>query len=198
MPRIGPPAPAGEPLVELGDEGRPIPGWRINPRWLRYMNGLRDRGDAAPFRYEAVAVTGQTAAIGVTAIPTETLTAGLYRVTALTRVTTVDGTSSSVQVTITWTRSGTTVTEDMPANTSDVTSSGVSGTVLVTFGSLLVFEVVRRTKYARAAFGIKGELRDARKTEDERIRLVPSVLYHQITTGVVISLMSSIVMLEYL
>lgn len=135
MPRVGPPAPAGEPLIDVGAQGEPVPGWRINLRWLRYLNGLRDRSDAAPFRYTAVALTGQTAAIGVTAIPTESLSAGIYRVTAATRVTTVDGTSSSVAVTITWTRSGVTVTEVLGANTSDVTSTGVSGRVLAQIDS---------------------------------------------------------------
>jgi hypothetical protein len=131
MPQQGPPPPSGEPIIELDEQGEPAPGWRVNPRWQRFWTGQRDRIDATPFRYTSVSLTGQTAAISATSIPTESLSSGLYRVSVTTRVTTADGSSSSVTPTIGWTRTSTSVTQVMTANTLDALTGVKSDTVLI-------------------------------------------------------------------
>lgn len=72
--------------------------------FLTFIRGLVTAVDAAPAGFEPVQLTGQSASIGTTAIPTDgDLSAGLYRVTVYQRITTADSVSSSVQTTISWT-----------------------------------------------------------------------------------------------
>ena len=125
MPLRGPPAPTQEPIAQLSGAEKGL----IHPRWQRHIQGLRDAIDAAPFRYASVTLTGQTAAIATTAIPTADQPAGLYRAAAITRITTADGVSSSVAVTILWTRGGVAQSVTLTANTGDATHSVVSESV---------------------------------------------------------------------
>jgi len=125
MATEGPRVPAGVPInAALGEKG--IVDWR----WLTYFRGFRDAIDVATQRpAPSVSLTGQTAAISTTAIPSGSLSAGLYRVGAVTRVTTPDGVSSSVTVTISWTRNAVAVSQALSANASDATGVVVSEAV---------------------------------------------------------------------
>lgn len=78
--------------------------WRL----LRWFNSLRASVDAAATLVPGgtVQLTGQTATIGTTAIPSGTLAAGLYQVQWYAQVITPAGVASSFQVTISWTRNG--------------------------------------------------------------------------------------------
>lgn len=79
----------------------------IRPPWMIWFRNLRDDVSAAPIRgANPVTVTGKTAAIGTTPIPSDPLSAGLYRVTTFLRVTTAATVSSSVGVVIGFTSGG--------------------------------------------------------------------------------------------
>lgn len=92
--------------------------------WLTFFRGQQELLQAIPRQVIApVQLTGQTAAIGTTAIPTETLAEGLYRVSWYGQVTTVAGVSSDFQVTITWTRNGVTQTFTGALNNGNVTTT---------------------------------------------------------------------------
>ncbi len=49
-----------------------------------------------------IALTGQNTSLGTMAVTSETLTAGLYRITYYARITAADATSSSLTVSIAW------------------------------------------------------------------------------------------------
>ncbi|HYC00459.1 MAG TPA: hypothetical protein VEC57_15080 [Candidatus Limnocylindrales bacterium] len=119
-PRI----PHGEPLVDRQGLMR-LP-------WVTWFRGLRTDLDSTP-RAETtpITVTGQSAAIGLTAIPTATLPAGLYLVTAFLRVTTAAGVSSSVTLTITFTSGGVTCTFSGAALTANATNAPQAHTWLL-------------------------------------------------------------------
>ena len=101
MSYIGPRFPSDEPPI---DKATGLFNWR----YLRWFTAIRSGLDAATtiVPQGVVQLTGQTAAIGTTAIPTPALAAGLYRVEWYGQVLTAAGVSSSFQVTIAWTRNG--------------------------------------------------------------------------------------------
>lgn len=91
---------ARESLIELAKDRLGLPSFSF----LIFMRNLRTQVEAAPAGFEAVSLTGQSASIGTTAIPTDgDLSAGVYRVTVYQRITTVDAVSSSVTTTLSWT-----------------------------------------------------------------------------------------------
>ena len=74
--------------------------------FIDWITPVTNGVDAAPSGFAPVVVTGKNAAIGTTAIPTEVLDAGLYRVTWYARITTAATTgaqTSSLTVTVAWT-----------------------------------------------------------------------------------------------
>lgn len=75
--------------------------------FLIYMRGVRDAIGATAQGFDPVQVTGRTSSIGTTAIPTDNdLSEGLYRVDWYLQVEVAAGVSSSVQLTLSWTRNG--------------------------------------------------------------------------------------------
>lgn len=104
MAFTGAPFPSRQP--PLGSDGfftRPL---------LIWFRDLRASLDATPSVVPdgTVHLTGKTATIATTPIPTGSLAAGLYRVNYVIRVTTAAGVTSAFTVTITWTRGGVTQT----------------------------------------------------------------------------------------
>lgn len=76
-------------------------------------------------------LTGQNAALALTALPLGSLSSGLFRVTTYLRVTTADGVSSSVQPVLTFIDSGVTCTMTGTALTTDTITTPLSQTFLV-------------------------------------------------------------------
>ena len=77
-----------------------------------------------------VELTDQSASIGLTAIPTNTLSAGVYRVSYYVRVTQAAGTSSSIIVTLSWTDGGVSCGMSSAALTGNLTSTVGTGTAV--------------------------------------------------------------------
>jgi len=83
----------------------------LSQRWMRWMRDLRQDVTTSPRQSATpVQLTGLSASIGITAIPTDPLSPGLYRVTSFLRVTTPGSVSSSLTLSISFTRNATTCT----------------------------------------------------------------------------------------
>ncbi len=91
--------PVREPFAD--PQGLVREPWRI---WLR--NLLVTQQSQPILAAPAVTLTAQSAAIGTTAIPAGTLSAGLYRFSYYATVTTAAGVSSGLIVTASWTDHG--------------------------------------------------------------------------------------------
>lgn len=101
----------------------------ITKVWANWLRSLIDRAEVAAYEVKTVQLTGQTASIGLTSLIA--LASGLYRVSYRFRVTTAATTSSSLQVTITTTDGGITVTQSSAAYTGNATNAPQSGVFIV-------------------------------------------------------------------
>ncbi len=110
-----PPIPSRDPVVEKSG--------LITRVWQVYFRNLRTDIDVAPAALHQVTLTGQTASIAATAIPSDALTAGLYRVSWYARVTTAATTSSSLTVTVGWTEGAVPLTVSGAAMTGNTTTT---------------------------------------------------------------------------
>ncbi len=122
--------PVREPIAD------PTNAFLINERWQVYF---RDRETAAAANAgnatTPIQLTSQDAAIGLTAFPAASLSAGLYRATYYAHITAADGVSSSLQVSFVWTDGtitcSTPVTGAFAPITGDTLSTTGSGTYLI-------------------------------------------------------------------
>lgn len=98
--------------------------------FLIFMRGVREDLDAAPTGFTPVALTGQTASIGTTSIPTDgDLSAGLYRLSWYVQVITPAGVTSDFQVTIAWTFNGITQSKIGTLTAGNTTATKESNSV---------------------------------------------------------------------
>ncbi len=105
---------------------------RPSKTFIDWITALVADIDAAPARINVpVELAGQNASIGVTAIPSESLSAGWYRVTVYARATTAATTSSSLIPTITAIDNGLSVTQSGAALTSNSVTLPASWTFFV-------------------------------------------------------------------
>lgn len=97
--------------------------------YFRNQEGTIDQG---PTRIgDPISLTGQAASIGTTPVTSETLTAGLYRLTYYIRITTADGVSSSVRLNMAWVDGSATCTHSFLDVTGDTTGTTESETRMV-------------------------------------------------------------------
>lgn len=101
-------------------------GWIV---WLQ--DSILARIQASAQVLKVITLTNQSAAIGATAVPLGTVTAGMYRIAWYARITTVDGVSSSLTVTARWTEGAVALTLSGAAITGDTTTSVQSGVIAV-------------------------------------------------------------------
>ena len=101
--------------------------------FLTWFRNLRSTLDEAPQKVTDGVVdrTGLGAAISTTAIPTASLDAGLYRVTYAARISQAATTSSSLTVTISWTRSSVAMSFPGAAMTGNATTTFQSETKMI-------------------------------------------------------------------
>jgi hypothetical protein len=134
MGRIDP-IPDREPLIEQGTS-------YIDGIWYRWLSVLRNLGANSTGQTGSTLVkTGQHAAITTTSLVLPALTNATYRVSGYLRVTTPDGVSSSVQLTLGWTESALTLSKTLAAVTGDTVTSVQDGqlTAFVDQGSALTY-----------------------------------------------------------
>jgi hypothetical protein len=103
----------------------------ITRTWQVYFRNLRTDIDNAPASLNQETLTGQSASIATTAVPSDVLTAGLYRVSWYARVTTAATTSSSLTVTIGWTEQSVPLTVSGVAMTGNTTTTVQNATQVV-------------------------------------------------------------------
>lgn len=105
------------------------PGGPFNWQWLRWFGSLGTQIAANPSRVTTVLTTAQSASIPTTAIGTDPLPGGAYRLNGYVRVTSPALTSSSVSVSIGWTDGGVSCSRTLIAavtgNTVDANGGGV-------------------------------------------------------------------------
>lgn len=117
------PFPAKDPIVDRNSKPT-----RVLVDWA---TALQQTVDTSPSRTYTVTLTGQTAALGTTAIPAGSLSSGLYRVSTWARVTTPATVSSSLTVSVLGTSGTATVTLTGTAITGNTTGSAGSSTWLL-------------------------------------------------------------------
>lgn len=100
--------------------------------WIPYFQS-QNSIVATALRQAAVPVelSDQSASIGVTAIPADSLAPGLYRVTWYARITRAATTSSSLVVTFSWTDGGIACSTSSAALTGNTTSTSGTGSALM-------------------------------------------------------------------
>ena len=105
---------------------------KLTEVWIPYMQSQNSiAATSIRLTTSPVALSAQAASIGVTAIPTTSLAAGLYRIAYYTRITTASGATSSLTVTIHWTDGGIACSLSSAALTANTTSTVGTGTALV-------------------------------------------------------------------
>lgn len=131
------PMPLNDPLVNKRKKGlRPEEidenEGKMAEVWIPYMQSQNTiTATAIRQNTDPVSLTGQTASIAVTAIPTASLASGLYRATYYVRVTTAAGTSSSIDVSFHWTDGGVSCSVTSAALTGNTTSTLGTGSALI-------------------------------------------------------------------
>ncbi len=90
------PYPSGAPIVEEK-------GHTILMTWSRWFTAVRAAVNKRAEVVGSIALTGKTASIAATTLPTSVLSHARYRISYAVRVTTAAGVTSSIQVAIGWT-----------------------------------------------------------------------------------------------
>lgn len=117
--------PVREPMVTPGS-------WLVSDRWRIWLRDLNQQIATNPQNVTTpVQLTGKTASITTTAIPTASLAPGLYRISYYQRVTTAAGVSSSLTTTFSWTEGAVSLTYAGSAMTGNTTSTYQQGTVFI-------------------------------------------------------------------
>jgi len=132
VPAIASP-PSNDSLIELDETRRDRQSpFFIARSWLLWLqDAVISRVQSAPDLRTAIILTGQTAAIGATPLPLASVTAGRYRIAFYTRVTTPDGVSSSLTITLGWTDGGIACTQSGAAMTGNAVTTTQSGSIMI-------------------------------------------------------------------
>lgn len=123
MPFTSAPLNVHEPMVDR--QGRP------SKTFIDWITALQTDVDQAPARLHRKSLANQSASIGATALETQSLSAGLYRVSVYARVVTPATTSSSLIPTITFTDETIACSQSGDAMTSNSVTAPKSWTFLV-------------------------------------------------------------------
>lgn len=105
-----PPLKAAVVMVEDQLQADKLPKLIMTPQWFKYLGLHSTAIDATAQRVSRDHLAGQHASILLTPLDTGLLPAGRYRVSCWFKVTTVGTISSSLQLSLFWTRGGTTLT----------------------------------------------------------------------------------------
>lgn len=111
-------------VIEYLEKG--LKGW-ITDTWSQSLDQQTAQLASSPTRVNSIAEPNLSAAIVTTDLAGVTVVAGLYEVTTYQRIKTVDGVSSSLQVTIGWTDGGVVQSEAFTALTGDTTTTKLTG-----------------------------------------------------------------------
>lgn len=111
------PVPVLSPIGNIGQA-------RIHPDYERWLALAQSIINNQPQQIgSTLTLTAQAASIVSTSIPLPALTNGTYRVGAYLRVTTADGVSSSIQLTLGWTQGSQALTKAFSALTGDTVTT---------------------------------------------------------------------------
>lgn len=126
------PIPWDVSVIQLDPKGKPQPNFPLSKDFGNWLQTSIVQGVAnAPSTFPSVALTGQHASILTTPMPLPSLATGLYRVSYYAAITTADGVSSSLTVTLTWTESTLSKSVSGTAITGNTTTTVQSGTALL-------------------------------------------------------------------
>jgi hypothetical protein len=127
--------PLYEAVVVASDLKHPLakrlPTLIMGYEWLRWLSTLTTAVSAAPDRRATVALAGQAASLGTTALPVASVSAGLWRVSYFARITTVAGVSSSLTVTMSYTTGSIAQSDSGAAMTGNTTATHQFGTLVI-------------------------------------------------------------------
>jgi hypothetical protein len=99
------PSPPFRDVIAVPETNTPrFPRLLVGGAWQRWLSNLTLTLDDRPARVAHVPLAGQSASVATTPIPLATIGPGVWRVSYQVRVTTPASVSSSIQVTVHWTR----------------------------------------------------------------------------------------------
>ena len=132
MPLSGPPTDdIAVPKDQTDPRGKRLPALQIGFEWLRWLNGLAVDVDEKPARKAVRNLSAQGASIATTALPIGTIHAGLWRVSYNARISRAAGTSSSLEVTISWTQNTIAMSSTGAAIIGNTTATHQFGTLIL-------------------------------------------------------------------
>jgi hypothetical protein len=126
------PVPWNTAVIQLDPQGKPLPGFTMSKdfgNW--FFSSVVAPAANTPQFYPSVNLTAQNAAIGTTPIPLPALANGAYRISWYLRKTTADGTSSSVQLTISWTEGAVALSLSGAALATDAVTAVQSNSITI-------------------------------------------------------------------
>ncbi len=104
---------------------------KLMGEWDRWLQDVLNAVNRTAQVIASVALTGQSASIGITALKTPSLTAGLYRVNYAMRVAVPGAISSSLAFGIGWTAGGVSMTQVGAAITGNTTTTQQNGVAVI-------------------------------------------------------------------
>lgn len=146
MPIIGPPIPAQDDMVvpssTKGSSGETETekkfmsflrqlSWRVSDSWTKWFSAQVQTIQSAAQSIGSASESNQSASIASTGIQGASLSTGVYRLAFYLRVTQAATTSSSIQVTFSWTDDGVACSRTTTAATGNLTTTTDTGTILV-------------------------------------------------------------------
>ena len=120
------PLPIEDPIAQSPKfaDGRPNPkAYHVDDEWVQYFSSQAQTQTTASTRVAQVALSGQTASIGTTAIATGNLPAGLYQVSWIIHITRAATVNSSIDITIGFTQDSNSLSKAFTAITGNTTST---------------------------------------------------------------------------
>lgn len=103
----------------------------LSPPWADYLSRMAQTVGAAATRISSVSLTSQLASVSPTDISGGTLKEGLYRISYHLRITTPDGISSDLTVTLDWTDGGVAQSEVSKTVSTNTTDTRLHGDFLI-------------------------------------------------------------------
>lgn len=108
-----------------------LPKLVLGFEWQRYFGAVKQAVDEKPSRRTAVSLTDQHTSLGTTALPIGLIKPGVWRISVTVRVTTADGVSSAIQVSLGWTEGGVAQSESTTNLVGDSTTTREGKTFII-------------------------------------------------------------------
>lgn len=131
-----PPIPLSDPIAQprranIPKDQKDVFEGLITDPWVKWFQTQTQTIQSTPQSAGSVSLTNQSASIAATAIPSGSLSSGVFRVSYYNRVTQAATTSSGLQMIFGWTDSGIACSKTFTNVTGNTTATTDTGTLLI-------------------------------------------------------------------